>query len=208
MPRSRLVIAVALSVSSMLHPSSGAQAWAASETEQGVKKEFRFYRIRVYNSFHRVRPEYDRRRAAGEAAFNAWKDAGGQAHQAEALVQWFRTAKEASSPGTYAALPSLPDFPERLVEKPVPQPRKVAAPALQRTSAQRDGIYRVREVATRSIDYPENIPGDRGKYRQQQEQIASNSKKSPTVWSSVSRALLRGMALGSNEKEKLTGEQQ
>ena len=204
MPRSRLVIAVALSALSMLNPPRDAQASDVSETEQGVQKEFRFYRIRVYNSFHRVRPEYDRRRAAGQDAFNAWKQSGGQAHQAEALVQWYREAKDASSPGTYAALPPLPTFPERLVEKPKPQAPEALT---QRSPLPRDGIYRVREVATRSIDYPENVPGDRGKYRQQQQQLASKSKKSSNVWSSVSRALLRGIALGSSEKENPTGEQ-
>ena len=184
MPRFPLVIAV------ILGTFSYANANTVSQAEQDVKREFRFYRIQVFNTFHRVRPEFDRRRAAGEHAHNAWKQAGGQPHQAEVLMQWYRDAKAASRPSASGALPAIPEFPAAVAADPKPETTRVQNGYVSQPPKD-TGIYRVREVASRSIHHPENIPGD---VSSREESLQPN--KSSTVWASVSRALLRSLPLG------------
>ena len=185
-----------LAIAILLGTISYANGNTLAEAEQGVKREFRFFRIQVYNSFRSARPEYDRRRAAGDEALTAWKQAGGQSHQAEALITWYRDAKAASLPGAISDLPPLPEFPAALAVAPAPANAKVNVRHDTNRPSPDSGIYRVREVASRSIHNPENVPGDSTKRKKKE-----RAEKSNTVWASVSRALLKSIPLrGSEEK--------
>ena len=181
----RLILAVAI----VLGTFQSAHAPTQAEADHQVNREFRFFRIQVYNTFRQLRPEYDGRRAVGEAALAAWKEAGGQPHQAEALAQWYRDAKAASLPGSVAELPPLPSFPQAVA---VETPAK-AEPAVSRSESnwrtEDGGRYHVREVATRSIHHPHNLPGDAQRRRNKKQD------KPQTVWGSVSRAFLKSLPL-------------
>ena len=187
----RLVLSIAV----VLGMAATANANSLAEAQHQVNREFRFFRIQVYNTFRQLRGEYDGRRAAGEAALAAWKQAGGQAHQAEALARWYRQAKAASKPGAVAALPPLPEFPQPLAVELPAKAGPIAGRSEKNWRTPDGGHYRVREVASRSIHHPENIPGDAKNRRQ-------NEKKSNTVWASVSRALLKSLPLGNKEEEE------
>lgn len=192
MPRFPLAIAVVLGTMSYANASTLAEA------EQGVQSEFRGFRIQVYNTFHRTRPEFDRRRAAGEQALSAWKQAGGQAHQAETLVQWYREAKVASLPTAAAELPPLPEFPAAVAVEPTREPAAAVVHKPRSSQPPKDtGVYRVREVASRSVTHPENVPGDA-----RDREKSMQKKSSNTVWASVSRALLKSISLGGNGSEE------
>ena len=183
-----------LSIAIVLGSISTANANALTEAEQSVKREFRFFRIQVYNTFRQLRPEYDGRRQAGEAALTAWKQAGGQAHQAETLAQWYREAKAASKPGAVAALPPLPEFPKAVAVQPSAKPEPIVNRSETNWRTPEGGNYRVREVASRSVDHPENVPGEVNKREKKK-------KKSNNVWASVSRALLKSLPLGDSGDE-------
>ncbi|MCA9270610.1 MAG: hypothetical protein KDA41_19145, partial [Planctomycetales bacterium] len=113
--------------------SMGAAHGEKQEAQRAVQREFRYYRITVYNTFRTRRSEYDARRAAGDAAFQAWLAAGRPIGQAEALSQWFRHAKAVSSAAQLAALPPLPVFVAEVAPRPAPQhditPQLTTSPA-------------------------------------------------------------------------------
>ena len=169
-------------------------ASALGEAQQNVQHEFRFYRIQVYRTVHRQRPEFDPRRSAGEQALTAWKQAGGQAHQSEALIQWYRQARLASLPATASALPPLPEFPAPLAVAPQPEMAIVKSKSPRSAPSNDTGIYHVREVASRSIHHPGDV-----KQSQEQAKRDKQNKSGNTVWSSVSRALLRSIPLGGSD---------
>ena len=192
MPRLPFSIAVVLGTISY------ADANTVAEAEQNVQREFRGFRIQVYHTFHRTRPEFDRRRAAGEQALTAWKQAGGQAHQADALVEWYRQAKVASSPSAASELPPVPKFPAAVALESSPEPVAATVRNSRHPQTPQDtGIYRVREVASRSVSHPENVPGDVRKRETSEQGTGSN-----TVWASVSRALLKSISLGGKGSEE------
>jgi hypothetical protein len=146
-----------------------------------VEREFRLYRIQVYNSYRLMRPEYDRRRRAGEVAYEAWNKAGGQAHQAELLVQWFRTARMVSQPQMLAALPPMPAFPGAIVV--APPPAKASVPKLEAPSR---GAVSIGSPA-RSVAHMRHRAA-----------AAESRQAQKTAWQCVSRALFRGVVYGAS----------
>lgn len=168
---------------------SAANAGGASHAEavNQANREFRFFRIQVYQTYRTARPEYDRRRRAGEEVFQAWQAAGGQPQQVEPLVAWYREAKAASLPRMNRPLPPLPEFPEAIVQHVEPAPPDEPQP--RATEAARSfKHYRVREVPSRSTLNPQPSVARTSPNKQ--------SKMNKTIWKSVSRALLRGMTRG------------
>ena len=170
---------------------------ALAEAEHQVQREFRFFRIQIYNSFRTARVEYDARRQAGEAALTAWKQAGGGLEGAHSLAQWYRDAKSASLPDARQPLPPLPEFktpvPESTLEpEPIASGRNPFDPPEERRPAQpKDKIYRVQEVATRSTRNP-HIPS--AVAHQQERQIVRKERPKTSVWTSLSRVFSRAIS--------------
>jgi hypothetical protein len=151
------------------------------DAQREVEREFRLYRIAVYNSFRTQRHEYDARRRAGDEAYAAWKKAGGQTHQTQPLVEWFRAARQVSQPHQLAALPPTPAFPEAIAVAPVPQ---IVAPRLNNRPA-------AKAVAKR-------LPARGNQPAAYRRSVTSKPQPAKPSWQSVSRALLKGMVYGAS----------
>jgi len=193
----RILAAAAAAVATVLTASPAAgSANRLPENNPQVQREFRYFRIQVYRTYRTLRPEYDHRRDAGEQAYAAWKEAGGQPHQVEPLIQWYRDAKRASRPEMNMPLPPLPEFPAGVateeasksvgvaVSSPVDEASAPAPPKDHKKS------YRVREIATRSTSNPYAFPSQQG-------DSPKGKETGKPIWKSVSQALFGGMSFGS-----------
>lgn len=153
-----------------------------AEANQAVEREFRHYRIQVYNTYRLHRPEYDHHSHVGREMFQAWKDAGGQPHQAQALVGWYALAKDASLPNVNGPLPPVPAFP--LAVAPSREPKAELAVEQHPTSRRR---YHVRRVEPTSTVRPQTADNRRRK------------RPAKSTWQSVSQALYSGMTFGASQ---------
>jgi hypothetical protein len=166
--------------------AAGGTLVAPTDVDQLVEREFRLYRIQVYNTYRTWRSEYDRRRLAGDAAYGAWKNSGAQPQQAQQLVAWFRGAKTASLAHVNRPLPALPEFPppaQLASASPPPAPRTTdRQPA--RAAVERFEVRRLEEGAEpRAAALAAHKP--------------SASRIQPS-WKSVSSALYKGMVFGAS----------
>ncbi len=59
----------------------------------------RYFRIQVYHTYRTHRSEYNRRRELGDEVLNQWKESGQPEEQREAVLQWFRQARQAALAG-------------------------------------------------------------------------------------------------------------
>ncbi len=205
---SRLTIAVALTIAYFALPAC-ADANAVDQAEREVKREFRYFRIQVFNTFRTDRPEYDRRREAGENALAAWQDAGRQLEQVEPLLTWYRDAKTASQVAMNMPLPPVPHFEQAIAE--VEQEDRNQGSTLREVEAQHvntvreeDKIYHVREVPSRSIHNPYNDAP-----QQPAPEEGENSPKPATsIWQSVSRAFFKGISQQGSKRESQPASEQ
>ena len=173
----------------MIIAASGTLA-GPTDVDQAVEREFRLYRIQVYNTYRTRRTEYDRRRMAGDEAYRAWQQAGGQANQAQELMAWFRGAKWASLAQVNRPLPALPQFPAR-----APQ-AIVAAPAVEARPSPETPLRTVERFEVRRLEQGET-PRSTTLAAHRKPKAARVETKSPrSSWQSVSSALYRGMVFG------------
>jgi hypothetical protein len=88
-------------------------AWPDQSTDDqwsyDVENAARSYRIQVYNSFRKHRPQFDQLQEAGVRAVEAWKMRGRQPQEARQVIDWFGQATQAAQAGQ-ASLPESPDF--------------------------------------------------------------------------------------------------
>lgn len=167
-------------ISSVVFSSASLAALPAEPTgpEQQVQREYRLFRVQVYHTYRVWRPEYDQRRETGERAYQAWKQAGGQAHQAKPLLAWYQWARYHSHPRINRPLPDLPAFPEaKTVQLPAARQVEPSPPA-ENVSTH----YRVRRV-----DAP---------------RAGGQRQPRKPAWKSVSKALLKGMVFGVSRTER------
>jgi hypothetical protein len=172
---------------SLIVAASGTLA-APSEIDKSVEREFRLYRIQVYNTYRTWRSEYDRRRAAGDAAYDLWKRSGGGAQEATELVVWFRGAKLASLAHVNRPLPALPEFraPVQLAaaQAPPAPPQPIAVKKPARRTVERFHVRRLESgEAPRVAAAPREEPTARARRRS---------------WQSVSAALFKGVVFGAS----------
>lgn len=177
---------------SLILAASGTLA-GPTDVDQAVEREFRLYRIQVYNTYRTWRSEYDRRRVAGDAAYDAWKQAGGQPLQANELVAWFRGAKMASLAHVNRPLPALPQFPaaptQALVAAPAPQQPSPVKPTTRR-SVERFDVRRL------EAGQPPRAAALTA-HRKDQKLRKENDPSRPS-WKSVSAALYKGVVFGAS----------
>ncbi len=152
-----------------------------AEANHAVEREFRYYRIAVYNTYRQHRPEYDHRIRVGREMFQAWKDAGGQPHQRHALVGWFALAKSASLPSVNGPLPPAPAF--ALAIAPSREPEVELASQQQPSSRRRYHVRRVEPTSTVALQPADN---------------RRRKRAGKSTWQSVSQALYSGMTLGAS----------
>jgi hypothetical protein len=167
--------------------AAGGTLAAPSDVDQLVEREFRLYRIQVYNTYRTWRSEYDRRRLAGDAAYGTWKNAGAQPQQAQELVMWFRGAKTASLAHVNRPLPALPEFPPpaQLARAPsTPAPPRTTDRPPAKAVVERFEVRRLEESAA-----PRPVA------------LAANKEDvdaARPTWKSVSSALYKGMVFGAS----------
>ena len=175
---------------SLILAASGTLA-GPTDVDQAVEREFRLYRIQVYNTYRTWRAEYDRRLIIGENAYEAWKQAGGQPQQAPEVIAWFRGAKMASLAHVNRPLPALPNF-------PAPAPSAIAAieppsPPIASTSP-------TKKPARRAIERWEVRQLHEGERPRVARLAADKRELRPPQpsWKSVSAALYKGVVFGAS----------
>jgi hypothetical protein len=164
-----------------------------ADVDQAVEREFRLYRIQVYNTYRTWRSEYDRRRIAGEAAYAAWQQAGGQSLQANELVAWFRGAKMASLAHTNRPLPALPHFPAAPPQAIVAAPAPRAASPITPTKRHAVERFDVRRLEAGQPPRAAVLTANRKVQPLRKEHASSRPS-----WKSVSAALYKGMVFGAS----------
>jgi hypothetical protein len=174
---------------SLLLAASGTLAGPA-EVDQAVEREFRLYRIQVYNTYRTWRTEYDRRIIMGAKAFAAWKQAGGKPQQAHDVIALFRGAKLASLARVNRPLPALPQFtaaaPRAIAATTPPAQPLVPTSPLKKPARRRVERWEVRELAA----------GEQPRVA-----LAANQRQRrppQPSWKSVSKALYKGVVFGAS----------
>jgi len=151
------------------------------------------YRIQVYNTYRTWRSEYDRRRMAGDAAYNAWLAAGRKPTQANELVAWFRGAKMASLAHMNRPLPTLPQFPA------APQQAIAAAPARREPVPVKPSTRRpVERFEVRRLEAGQPPRAVALAASRKQQPNRNDERSSRSSWKSVSAALYNGMVFGAS----------
>jgi hypothetical protein len=175
---------------SLILAASGTLA-GSSDVDQAVEREFRLYRIQVYNTYRTWRSEYDRRRVAGEAAYHAWQRAGQQPLQANQLVAWFRGAKMASLAHVNRPLPALPQFPAAPPQAIVAAPQTPAKLPPRRTTRRPVERFDVRRLEEGQSQRTVALAAHSKQRPLRDEKVSPRSS-----WKSVSAALYKGMVFG------------
>ncbi|MDZ4821759.1 MAG: hypothetical protein SGJ20_22590 [Planctomycetota bacterium] len=97
------------------HPAQEQAAVAAKqnsapEMTAELKAAARDFRIQTYESFRTDRAEFNRRRAAWDAVYQAWVQAGSRTADEPVLLSWLGQATLHSIPEQFASLPPVPEF--------------------------------------------------------------------------------------------------
>jgi hypothetical protein len=122
--------------------SPAVPASATSAADEAVERAARDYRIQVYDTFHRNRPEYDSRSEAGNRVLSGYRRSGRHPEHGEIVKDWFAEARGASSPGEVRPLPQLPDFAADLATEPIDAGRTAENMAIDgRQQASSDTIF-------------------------------------------------------------------
>jgi hypothetical protein len=174
---------------SLILAASGTLA-GPGDVDQAVEREFRNYRIQVYNTYRTWRSEYDRRRMAGDAAYAAWQNAGRQPQQATELIAWYRGAKWASLAHVNRPLPQLPEFPAPPPQAIAADPPPQAPLAQQESRAASPERYEIRRLEAGQS------PRSTTQVAQQRQPPATRSPQ--PSWKSVSSAIYKGMIFGAS----------
>jgi len=139
-------------------------ASSSDHADEAVERAARDYRIRIYDTFHRDRPEYDSRREAGDRVLSGYRRSGQRPDHGEILESWFAQARAASSPDQIGPLPELPDFAAEFPAEPDSARAAADSTAVggRQASADKTADLRTSEAAAANRSFQMSVAGKVG----------------------------------------------